>query len=99
MYRGEVTTRYVAVRAANLPPGAMVYHALGEEMAWTPGEYLMAAAIDALNGANWQRAQRGGKPPKPIDRPADVKAAADRKQRTSEKARAFRARQRNGGAA
>jgi hypothetical protein len=40
--------------------------------AWGPSEYLLADTVDALNAANWQRAQ--GKPadyPKPYPRPGD----------------------------
>lgn len=42
----------------------------GEDHVWGITEQLLAAAVDALNGANWQRG--GGKQrdkPKPIPRP------------------------------
>jgi hypothetical protein len=42
----------------------------GDDQVWGLTEQLLAAAVDALNGANWQRG--GGKQrdkPKPIPRP------------------------------
>lgn len=37
--------------------------------AWTRGEVLLASAVDALRGANWQRAKGRGPRPKPIKVP------------------------------
>jgi hypothetical protein len=43
---------------------------LGDAAGWGLVEHLLAAAVDALNGANWQRAGRRGAPrPKPVQRP------------------------------
>jgi hypothetical protein len=50
----------------------------GEAATWGPTEYLLAAAIDALNGANWQRGGRRTGRPKPIPRPTPDKAATTR---------------------
>ncbi|MBC3186286.1 hypothetical protein H7347_06830 [Corynebacterium sp. zg-331] len=49
---------------------AIYAHLTGEDEPWGLTEQLLAAAVDALNGANWQRS--GGKAhtkPKPIPRP------------------------------
>jgi len=49
---------------------ALVREIEGEDSPWGLTEQLLAAAVDALNGANWQRG--GGKrkdKPKPIPRP------------------------------
>lgn len=44
---------------------------LGEAADWTLETELAAAQLDALNGANWQRAQRRSSPkPKPTKRPS-----------------------------
>lgn len=42
---------------------------LGESADWGVTEHLLAAAVDALNGANWQRGGGKGKHPKPVKRP------------------------------
>lgn len=42
----------------------------GEHADWGLVEHLLAAAVDALHGANWQRSSRRGAPrPKPVPRP------------------------------
>ena len=41
-----------------------------EESLWGVTEHLLAAAVDALNAANWQRGGKGQRP-KPIRRPGD----------------------------
>lgn len=92
MWRGEVTPRFVGVRAINLPPGSAVWRALGEGQAWTDGDYLLAAAVDALNGANWQRAGGKDEKPKPVMRPADAKQERSRNEERRANARAFRER-------
>lgn len=46
--------------------------ALGEHAEWGAAEYLLAAAVDALNAANWQRSGKASSPrPKPVPRPGD----------------------------
>jgi hypothetical protein len=55
----------------HLPRGSALVRELdGDDHPWGLTEQLLAAAVDALNGANWQRG--GGKlrdKPKPIPRP------------------------------
>lgn len=36
---------------------------------WTLNDHLLAGAVDALRGANWQRGGAKGSKPKPIPRP------------------------------
>ncbi|MGW4028256.1 hypothetical protein ACWEFL_02870 [Streptomyces sp. NPDC004838] len=59
-----------------LPGGARTRLALGDEDSmWGLGEHLQAHTIDALNMANWQRANEGlksheqSRPPEPVERP------------------------------
>lgn len=62
--------RRFGVLLRHLPPdSAFARLQLGEAAGWGIAEHLLAAAVDALHGANWQRS--GGKRarPKPIPRP------------------------------
>lgn len=43
----------------------------GEYARWDLKDYLLAAAVDALNAANWQRTGRKSRRPKQIPRPVD----------------------------
>jgi hypothetical protein len=45
----------------------------GETAEWTVTEHLLAAAVDALHAANWQRGGGKQQKPKPIDRPGGRK--------------------------
>jgi hypothetical protein len=75
----------------HLPADAALHRAThGEIAAWGEREYLLAAAVDALRGANWQRAGSKGSPPEPWPRPKDE--AAERR-RLAERERLFRAHQ------
>lgn len=51
----------------------------GDKAAWSTSEHLLAAAVDALNAANWQRSGRKGGKPKPVPRPGDEKAKAGKR--------------------
>lgn len=59
----------VAAMAAHLPPESATMRALSPPQSWGIPEYLLAAAVDALHAANWQRGGGKGKRPKPIPRP------------------------------
>jgi hypothetical protein len=65
--------RRLAVLLRHLPREAATVQAQhGDKVAWGTTEYLLAAAVDALNVANWQRQRKkGAKRPKPITRPGD----------------------------
>lgn len=54
----------------HLPPGSPLGVALhGDAARWGVTEHLLASAVDALVGANWQRGGGKGQRPKPIQRP------------------------------
>lgn len=60
---------------------------------WTVTEHLLAAAIDSLNTANWQRqGDNHAKRPEPVKRPADIAKALKREQTIRERALAQRQR-------
>jgi hypothetical protein len=42
---------------------------------WTPEAHLLAMAVDALHGANWQRSGGKGRKPKRLPRPGEVSTA------------------------
>lgn len=62
-----------------LPSTARFWKAQYPEVQWTESEYLLANIFDAVNIANWQRANTGvkktkqSKPPEPLDRPGKRK--------------------------
>lgn len=57
----------VVIRQAG-ESSAVARHSLGEAHGWGVAEHLLAAAVDALNAANWQRSGRGSRP-QPVERP------------------------------
>jgi hypothetical protein len=52
-----------------------VRRVLDEGAGWTLTDHLLASAVDALRGANWQRAGAKGTKPKAIPRPSRTKEA------------------------
>lgn len=63
--------RLLAV-VTNLPrTSALARSVHGEAVEWDTTEHLLAAAVDALNAANWQRGGGKGRRPKPVPRPGD----------------------------
>ena len=79
--------------AINLPPGAMTWQEMGTDTAWTVGEHLLADAVDALRGANWQRGGGNGQQPEPVPRPAALRDLKDKRLTALDKAARFKARQ------
>jgi len=51
---------------------ALAISMAGQKARWTDADYLLAAATDALNGANWQRSGGRFGQPKKIPRPGDT---------------------------
>ena len=95
-----MTPRKAGTLAANLPHGAQVWLAQGHDAGWSVEAQLMAFAVDALNGANWQRSGGKGSKPKPIDRPADLLRRAQAAEHHADRAARFLARSRaRGGSA
>lgn len=68
---GRVSWRDVIVIIRNAGQGtAIARHVHGEAAEWGAAEYLLAAAVDALNAANWQRSgDKHAKKPTPIPLP------------------------------
>lgn len=55
-----------------LPPTSALHRSMyGAQAEWGVTEHLLASAVDALRGANWQRSGGKGKRPEPIPRPGD----------------------------
>jgi hypothetical protein len=67
---GRLTWRQLSVYLAGLPKeSATAREVGGPDLEWGLVEQLMAASFDALQVANWQRAARKTRPPKPTPRP------------------------------
>ena len=94
LYRGNLTPRKAQVLAFNLPPGALTWQEMGSDNAWTVTDHLLADAVDALNGANFQRGGGKGEKPKPVPRPAELRELKERRQAMLDKATRFQQRQR-----
>lgn len=71
----------------------MTWQEMGADTAWTVNDHLLASAVDALNAANWQRAGGKGEQPKPVPRPADLKAVKQRREAMLDRASRFQQRQ------
>lgn len=93
IYRGTLSPRKAQVLAINLPPGSLTWQHMGVDNAWTVTDHLLAQAVDALNGANWQRDGSSGKAPDPIPRPADLKELQDKRSAILDRATRFKQRQ------
>ena len=83
----------------NLPPGAALWRSLGTDNLWTPEAHLLAATVDLLAGANWQRGDGKGPRPKPVERPSDTAEREASAERHAARAAAFLARQKDFGGA
>lgn len=92
LYRGDLSPRKAMVLAINLPAGALTWQEMGSDNAWTVNDYLVAEAVDALHGANFQRAGGKGEKPKPLPRPSDLKATKERRSEMLDKAARFKER-------
>ncbi len=63
--------RFRAILTYLPPTSAFARSMHGQRATWSSTEYLLAAAVDALAAANWQRGGGKGRKPKPIPRPGD----------------------------
>jgi hypothetical protein len=89
-----LTPRRAAVLAMQLPSGAQTWVSCGFDNAWTLGEHLTAAVVDAVRAGNWQRAgDPKARRPEPVKRPADLRAHDATAARNDTKALAFLERQ------
>lgn len=46
---------------------------VGEGAEWSMSDHILAAILDSLNAANWQRGGGKGQRPKPMQRPGSTK--------------------------
>lgn len=83
--RGGLSWRRLEVLIGHLPREAATVRALvGESADWGVTEHLLAAAVDALHAANWQRSGRkGARRPKPVRRPGDTTSAETKQYKPS----------------
>lgn len=69
LFRGRLSWRRLGVLVEHLPDTNATRRSLGDDAAdWGLTEHLLAAAVDCLRAANWQRSGKG-RQPKPIPRP------------------------------
>lgn len=93
--RGRLTWRQLSVYLRGLPKESATAREIGgPDLEWGIAEHLLAATFDALQVANWQRAQRKSKAPKPTPRPGmrDTAERVGKTTRSPEEVRAFLAR-------
>jgi hypothetical protein len=96
-YRGKLTLRKTAALAMHLPPGAETWREMGGPQAWTGEVFAIAAAVDALRVANWQRtedAKNQRNYPEPLQPPKFEHERVMKAANIANQAAAFRARQR-----
>lgn len=77
MWRGDISVWKISRLASQLPPGARVWQSLGDTEAWSTEAHLLALVAETLSWANYQRGMGKGAKPKPVPRPADIKAKTD----------------------
>lgn len=92
MWRGSLSLRKATVLARNLPAGAGTWESCGYDSAWSAEAHLTASVFDALQIANWQRADKAPRP-QPLTRPGDAHRASVKGAAIEAKAKAFAARQ------
>jgi hypothetical protein len=69
LFRGALTWRRLWVLVHHLPVDSASRRAMDEATDWGLSEQLLAAIVDTLQGANWQRGGGKGPKPKPLPRP------------------------------
>lgn len=92
-----MTVRKAAVLAMRLPPGAATWMEMGGPLAWSAEMFALAAAIDALRVANWQRtedARNQRNYPDPLQPPKYEHERIKKQATIVNQATAFRNRQR-----
>jgi len=66
----RLSFRRLRVLLSHLPQESRTVRAIaGDKAMWSLTDHLLAAGVDALRIANWQRGKKGAKRPKPIPRP------------------------------
>lgn len=92
MWRGRLSLRKATVLAMRLPDGAATWASCGFDAAWSTEAHLTASVFDALQIANWQRADKAPRP-QPMQRPGDAHRANVKGAAIEARAKAFAARQ------
>lgn len=70
-----MTWRRFGVLVRHLPYESSTVRAIaGAKAEWLVSDYMLAAIIDLLAGANWQRTGRKANKPKPVPRPGEHEA-------------------------
>jgi hypothetical protein len=93
--RGRLTWRTLSVLLRGLPKESATAREIGgPDLDWGLAEHLLAATFDALQVANWQRATRKSKAPKPTPRPGvrDSSEKVGKTKRSPEEVKAYLAR-------
>jgi len=90
-----MTPRKAGVLAAQLPPGAQTWVAVGSDAAWSVEAHHLAAVFDATQVGNWQRGSgKEGDLPTPMRRPSDLAEEVSKRDRVAARAQAALERQR-----
>jgi hypothetical protein len=77
-----LTWRRLAVLVHHLPDDSATWVAIhGEKALWGTTDYLLAAVVDNLAAANWQRGGGKGQRPKPLQRPKSAQEIRAKRQR------------------
>lgn len=76
VFTGKLSWRRLHVLVSQLPYDSQTSLSVnGGEILWKHNEELLAAIVDILAVANWQRGGGKGQRPKPVKRPHDEKKA------------------------
>lgn len=76
LLRGDLSLRRVRALVRGLPPGSALARGIDARAEWTVTDWLLAAVVDHVAVANWQRANHGAKHPNPAPRPVPRPGAA-----------------------
>lgn len=90
-----MSPRYALSLLFQAPAGSAVHAAIhgSEARSWSVDTYMLAAVVDLLAGANYQRAGGKGRKPRPVQRPGSGKAKQKRVVRVADIRRAQRLRE------
>lgn len=90
-----MSPRKAQVLALYLPLGAATWMEAGTDTAWSVSDYLLAEIVDSVHWIIWQLGGRKSQKPKPIDRPAQMREAREKRERVLAKAAEFKRRHSN----
>lgn len=93
---GRIKPSRAASRAVNLPPGSMLWRAIGGPLAWTDEMHILARQEHTLRVLAWQKtkaAENGQGFPDAIEPPGSVLERRAEEAKLDRRARAFLRRQ------